>query len=288
MRHLDPVARRSQRVSMILDYSPAQAVTPEFREIIRERLTKVSKKERARVLLAVESGSRAWGFHSPDSDYDCRFLYVRRVGDYLALRPMRDVIERPIVDEIDLGGWDLAKALLLVAKGNPTIAEWINSPIIYEEEAEFRSGLWPLVTAWRALHGDVVHYYGLARRQWVGFIENREEVNLKKYLYVLRPAVVLHWLRVRPDEPPPMNLPELLAGLSVPERTASALAALREARQTAAEGVGSGPRIAELDEYISEQLAWAKQVRSNPPTQNSKGLWRETEAYFRRIVLDGE
>jgi uncharacterized protein len=269
---------------MILDYSPDQAVTPPLRDIIRDRLTKVGQEEGARVLLAVESGSRAWGFHSPDSDYDCRFLYVRPVDDYLALRPMRDVIERPIVDEIDLGGWDLAKALRLVARGNAIVAEWMSSPIIYEEAPGFRSGFQPLVNAWRGLYGDVAHYYGLARRQWGGFIENREEVKLKKYFYVIRPAVALHWLRVRSDEPPPMNLPALLAGVSLPERTASALTALREAKQAATEGVGSGPRIAELDDYISEQMAWGKDARSTLPRIEADGLWQDTEAYFRHFI----
>jgi predicted nucleotidyltransferase len=83
------------------------------------------------VLLAVESGSRAWGFSSKDSDYDARFIYLRRPEAYLSIRAPRDVIERRIVDEVDVNGWDLRKALGLLMKSNPPLLEWLQCPIIY-------------------------------------------------------------------------------------------------------------------------------------------------------------
>ncbi|HYE44375.1 MAG TPA: nucleotidyltransferase domain-containing protein [Caulobacter sp.] len=268
---------------MILDFAPHDAVSEPFRREIRDRLAAVCREEGATPLLAVESGSRAWGFHSPDSDYDCRFLYVRPVDAYLALRPVRDVIERPIVDEIDLGGWDIGKALRLMARGNAIVAEWMTSPIVYDEAPGFRDGFMPLVQAWRALHGDVAHYYGLARRQWAGFIENRTEVKLKKYFYVIRPAVALHWLRIR-DDAPPMNLPALLEGVSLPADTANALAALRRAKQAAGEGAGVGPRIDALDTYIAEQMDWGRQARAAPPRAETDVLWTRSQAFFTALV----
>lgn len=268
---------------MILDFAPHQAVSADFRREIETRLARVCAEDGATPLLAVESGSRAWGFHSPDSDYDCRFIYVRPVDDYLALRPMRDVIERPIVDEIDLGGWDIGKALRLMARGNAIVAEWMSSPIVYAEQPGFRAEFMPLVDAWRALHGDVAHYFGLARRQWAGFIENRTEVRLKKYFYVIRPAVALHWLRVR-DDAPPMNLPALLEGVSLPGETASALAELRRAKQAAGEGVGVGPRIAALDAYIGEQMDWGREARASLPRAETEALWARSQAFFTSLV----
>ncbi|WGM41017.1 nucleotidyltransferase domain-containing protein [Caulobacter sp. NIBR1757] len=268
---------------MILDFAPDQAVSADFRREIEARLARVCAEEGARPLLAVESGSRAWGFHSPDSDYDCRFLYLRPVDDYLALRPVRDVIERPIIDEIDLGGWDIGKALRLMARGNAIVAEWMSSPIVYAEAPGFRETFQPLVNDWRALHGDVAHYFGLARRQWAGFIENRDEVKLKKYFYVIRPAVALHWLRVREDAPP-MNLPALLEGVSLPAETASALAELRRAKQAAGEGVGVGPRIAALDGYIGEQMDWGRAARSTLPRAETEALWARSQAWFTALV----
>lgn len=268
---------------MILDFAPQDAVIEPFRCEIGERLAGVCREEGATPLLAVESGSRAWGFHSPDSDYECRFLYVRPLDDYLALRPVRDVIERPIVDEIDLGGWDLAKALRLMARGNAIVAEWMSSPIVYAEQQGFREGFAPLVADWRALHGDVAHYFGLARRQWGGFIENRAEVKLKKYFYVIRPAVALHWLRTR-DDAPPMNLPTLLEGVSLPADTATALTELRRAKQAAGEGVGVGPRIPALDSYIAEQMDWGRDARAALPRAETEALWDRSQAYFTALV----
>ena len=109
--------------------SDSVSIDPVVRAEIDSRLAKVASEEGVRYLMAVESGSRAWGFPSPDSDYDVRFLYVRPRRDYLALGKMRDVIERPIVDGIDLSGWDVRTALGLMLKHNAVVSEWIESPI---------------------------------------------------------------------------------------------------------------------------------------------------------------
>lgn len=273
--------------SMILDFDPEAAVPPEQRRDIRERLAALAAEEGVRVLVCVESGSRAWGFHSPDSDYDIRFLYVRPTEDYLALRPQRDVIERPIVGDIDIGGWDLGKALRLMARGNAIVGEWMTSPIVYAEAPGFRKAFAPLVQAWRAAFGDVGHYYGLARRQWGSFIEGREEVKLKKYFYVLRPAITLDWLRRRPGEQAPMNLPALVDGLDLPPAVADALKALREAKQAATEGLGMGPRVPVLDDYMGEIMSWAHEARGRGPGSESEALWARSDAVFRRMVQGG-
>ncbi|MFW8587429.1 DNA polymerase beta superfamily protein [Rhizobium beringeri] len=113
---------------------------PEAVTEIRSRLASV-REQGIRIGFAIESGSRAWGFPSPDSDYDCRFVYIRPVEHHLALVSARDVIEFPIIGDIDTGGWDLRKALRLALKGNAVVVEWLKSPIAYEEEAGFRSRL---------------------------------------------------------------------------------------------------------------------------------------------------
>ena len=106
-------------------------------EIIQEKLIEIEQKENVRILMAVESGSRAWGFASPDSDYDVRFLYIRKKSDYLRLDPVRDVIEWQLDDTLDINGWDIKKALSLLHSSNPTILEWCMSPIIYRSSPEF-------------------------------------------------------------------------------------------------------------------------------------------------------
>lgn len=104
-----------------------------MRERIERKLKQIEHDYHARILLAVESGSRAWGFASPDSDYDVRFIYVRPDKDYLKLEGERDVIELPMDAELDISGWDLQKALKLLYRSNPTLFEWFSSPIVYLE-----------------------------------------------------------------------------------------------------------------------------------------------------------
>lgn len=102
-------------------------------ELILNKLKQIEKDNNVKIILAVESGSRAWGFASPDSDYDVRFIYARPKNEYLRLDEVRDAIELPISDELDINGWDLQKALRLIYKSNPTLFEWFSSPIVYIE-----------------------------------------------------------------------------------------------------------------------------------------------------------
>lgn len=99
---------------------------------IKQKLLEIEEKENVKVLHAVESGSRAWGFASPDSDYDVRFIYVRRKEDYLRINEPRDVIEWQLDELLDINGWDLKKALIQFHRGNATLFEWTNSPIVYK------------------------------------------------------------------------------------------------------------------------------------------------------------
>ena len=271
---------------MILSFDPDNAVNPSRRKEIAGRMAAIAAEENVRVLLAIESGSRAWGFHSPDSDYDIRFLYARGIDDYLGLRAPRDVIERPIIDEIDLGGWDIAKALRLMARGNAIVAEWLTSPIVYAEAPGFRQAFTPLVHDWRSRFGDVAHYYGLARRQWAAFIEGRADVRLKKYFYVIRPVAALNWLRDRPGDLPPMNLPAMLEGISLPAEVAAVLQDLRERKQTSGEATGIGPRIPVLDAWLGEMMDWAREARAVDSREDCD-LWARSENFFRDLVLKG-
>ena len=104
---------------------------------INEKLDEIERKEGVKILHAVESGSRAWGFASPDSDYDVRFVYVRPKEDYLRLDEPRDVIEWQLDEVLDINGWDLKKALGQFARGNATLFEWSESPVVYKTTAEW-------------------------------------------------------------------------------------------------------------------------------------------------------
>lgn len=139
-------------------------------EILR-RMRVAEKEHGVRVLLAVESGSRAWGFESPNSDYDARFICLHPMEWYLSvdLEEKRDVIEYPIVDDIDLNGWGIRKALRLFSKSNPTFVEWIQSPLVYIEHGSFANRV-----------RSLLHYRSMARTNYRGYLKE-EQVPLKKY-----------------------------------------------------------------------------------------------------------
>ena len=172
---------------------------------------------RASVLLAVESGSRAWGFPSPDSDYDCRFLYVRQRDDYLALWMQRDVIEFPTDAVLDVNGWDLGKALRLLLKGNAVVIEWLTSPYVYAGDAGFRDECLALAQAGRAPAAIARHYLHLGERQRRTHFSDTSMVAYKRLFYALRPAVALRWMRLHPGEAvAPMHFPTLVAQSDLP------------------------------------------------------------------------
>jgi hypothetical protein len=167
---------------------------------IDAKLREVETNHGVRILLAIESGSRGWGFASPDSDYDCRFIYVRPRDDYLSLFPKRDVIEYPPDGIYDVNGWDLQKALKLLLKGNAVVIEWLTSPYAYAGDPAFRDELLALAREVVQPAAIANRYLHLGERQYRRSLEGRESVSLKKVFYVLRPAIALRWMRHHPGE----------------------------------------------------------------------------------------
>jgi predicted nucleotidyltransferase len=157
--------------------------------------------QNVRILYACESGSRAWGFPSPDSDYDVRFIYVHPPAWYLGLDEGPDTLNFPVDDELDLAGWELRKTLRLLRGSNAALFEWLQSPIVYHEAQGFRSQLAPLLPLAFNLKAGLHHYLGQLRR---GVEEDLvgEEVRLKRLFYALRSALAARWIRARHTLPP--------------------------------------------------------------------------------------
>lgn len=132
-----------------------------MREVIIEKLKQIEQQENITILHAVESGSRAWGFESPDSDFDVRFIYVRPKNYYLKLEQTRDVLEFPINDLLDVNGWDLQKALRLLHRSNPSVFEWFKSLIVYRETA-FSHEFIPLMENYFSTKSGLYHYLNMA------------------------------------------------------------------------------------------------------------------------------
>jgi hypothetical protein len=226
-------------------------IEPQIRHRVEAALARLEAEQEISVILAVESGSRAWGFPSPDSDYDARFVYARPLNAYLSIEPPRDVIETPITDALDLNGWDLRKALQLLCKSNAVLIEWLTSPVRYRSRGNWPSQLLELARAASHLPSLEYHYDRLARRSFSG-IETTEKVRFKDYCYALRAALALSWLRQR-REPPPMDMPSLMSGAEAPADVVGAAESLIQAKAAAFEHELS-PRLGVIDRFIAGVL----------------------------------
>lgn len=248
-----------------------------MRERILGKLKSIEAEYDVRVLFACESGSRAWGFASTDSDYDVRFLYVRKVESYLSLSPPRDVIELPIVDELDVSGWDLQKGLKLLVKSNPPLLEWIASPIIYLAAEPFTSRLRRLRDLHFSPKSCLYHYLQMARGNYREYLK-RDMVKLKKYLYVLRPILACGWI-----EQHGTMAPTEFAKLVQSQVTD---AAVREAiddlltRKAAGTELGEAPMVPVLNEFCDRELQHLEQVAADSTPGDKPGMG-EVDLLFR-------
>ncbi|RDV24698.1 nucleotidyltransferase domain-containing protein [Alteromonas aestuariivivens] len=169
------------------------------------RITAAEQEHNVKILYAVESGSRAWGFASPNSDYDVRFIYAHPKDWYLTVNveDKRDVIEYPIVDEIDINGWDIKKALKLFWKSNPAFIEWLQSPIVYVDDGHFAAQAREMMPRVASSYKGIYHYLHMAKGNYREYLK-KDVVPLKKYFYVLRPLLAIIWLE-RYDKPAPIE-----------------------------------------------------------------------------------
>lgn len=247
---------------------------------IRSRLQSV-RDGGVRIGFAIESGSRAWGFPSPDSDYDCRFVYVRPVEHHLRFGRLRDVIEFPIVGDIDTGGWDLRKALLLALKGNAVIVEWVKSPFVYEEEPGFRDRLSALLAEIMEPRRVARHYAGLLRQHYPD--GEPASVRLKRFLYAIRPAVALHWMEQRGYSAlPPMNMLECMAGVTLDEGVRAEILALVERKRVTRE-MGEGAPATVLRNFVAAtngQYATLSGLLGKAAVERDGWRMRQAEAFY--------
>jgi uncharacterized protein len=239
--------------------------------------------------LAVESGSRAWGFPSPDSDYDCRFIYVRTVAQHLTPWPVRDVIEFPPEGDMDANGWDLAKALRLLLKGNAVVIEWLRSPVIYRGEAWFRDGFLELARSVADREAIGRHYLHLGERQRRVYFGDGLAVAQKKIFYALRPAATLRWLRLHPGEAiAPMHFPTLMAECDPPAEVESEVAELM-LKKAATRELGQAPLSRAISAFIDAEFELARAVFETGRARLSDEAAEQVGAFYRDAVrrLDG-
>ncbi|MBN1105153.1 MAG: nucleotidyltransferase domain-containing protein [Deltaproteobacteria bacterium] len=223
----------------------------DMEERITRRLASLEADLNVRIVYACESGSRAWGFPSADSDYDVRFLYLRPSESYLSIQVPRDVIECPPEGELDISGWDLKKALGLFAKSNPPLLEWLGSPIVYLEKSSVAAEMRKLLPVYYSPKACMYHYFHMAHRNYREYLKG-DEVWTKKYLYVLRPLLAVRWIE-QGRGVVPTEFHSLLSSLIKEPLLKREIDRLLEAKKSGAE-LDRGPRIDAISDFIENEI----------------------------------
>lgn len=232
---------------------------------IQEMLTEIEEKENVKILLAIESGSRAWGFASPDSDYDVRFIYVRPLEEYLRLDEVKDVIEWQLDEVLDINGWDLKKTLIQFRKGNATLFEWSNSPIVYRITPEWDS-IYETAKSYFSAKAALYHYYGTAKNTFTSYLQG-EQVKYKKYLYALRPLLACKYIEEY-NCPPPVLFDDLLK-LPLSLELRKGIAELLEIKKVTDEKT-LNPQIPAIYDFITGELEVQKELADKMEDDHKK------------------
>ena len=232
-------------------------------DAIEAAIAAIEHEHDVRVLYAAESGSRAWGFASPDSDYDVRFIYVHRRDWYLGIGEPRDVIEAMLPGDLDLAGWDLRKTLRLFLRGNYALNEWLDSPIVYAERGDLAANLRQLLPSAFRAPGGYHHYLRMAQGVHGEHLVD-DPVRLKKVFYVLRPLLACRWIR-HTGEQPPTAFERLATAVWVSSGERALIRDLEAAKAAAGEGHRvslSAPVRAWLNDELAAATDAATSIRS--------------------------
>ena len=247
-------------------------------ELIKSKLKEIEKREDIKILHCVESGSRAWGFASPDSDYDVRFIYIRPKEFYLRLDKTRDVIEWQLDKTLDINGWDISKALSLLYKSNPTLFEWNSSPIVYKTTKEWES-IATIINKYFVAKSCLYHYLSTAKSNYREYLKGKT-VCLKKYFYVLRPLLACKWILAE-GTPPPVLFSKLMDKY-LDESIREEVLELLDLKINKPE-IAEGKRFEKVNEYLDRNiLEIEEQIKCLPSTHQR--TWDELNKVFLSVL----
>jgi len=249
-------------------------------ELVLMKIKEIEEKENIKVLHVIESGSRAWGFASPDSDYDVRFIYVRDENFYLSLREIKDFIDWELNDVLDINGWDLKKALQHFHKSNATLFEWSNSPVVYYTTDEWKEIYENVASDYFACKSALYHYYGTANKNYHEYL-CEDMVKYKKYFYVLRPILACKWIEKKKC-PPPVLFDELFN--TVLEDNMKAAVEDLLAKKIQMSESDKAPKVDAINQYIEEKLAYYKALVETMDDDRNPD-WNPLEDVFRKTVM---
>jgi len=247
-----------------------------MKDKILQYLQQVQDEKEIEILLACETGSRAWGFPSPDSDYDVRFIYRHKKDWYLSLNEQKDTIEKMFENnELDLSGWDLKKSLNLLWKSNPPLLERIQSPIIYMCDNEFLKGINDLAQNSYSKIATMHHYLSMSKKMY-SEVKDNPTVKLKKLFYALRTAIACKWIMER-EEIPPILFQKMLKELDFEENIKQRIFELIDLKATKNENYLHNEEVA-INKLIEKCIQDAEKVANSLPA--SKGKIENLNLFF--------
>lgn len=251
----------------------------DIKKEILEKLEEIEINENVKVLHAVESGSRAWGVESPDSDYDVRFIYMRPKDDYLRLDEIKDVIEWQLDDVLDINGWDIKKTLIQFHKGNATLFEWAESPVVYKT-----TGIWQRIyedgRQYFSRKAALCHYYGTAKSTYEQYL-TEEQVSYKKYIYALRPLLACKYIEAN-GAIPPVRFEELLDQKLDGGLHDEIMRMLEIKAQSDEKALN--PQMVRIHKYIEDEIA-KYSILSQSARDDRNAQWDVLNRIFRKICI---
>jgi len=248
-------------------------------EEIKKELARIEKESEIKILLAVESGSRAWGFASVDSDWDVRYIYIHPLEWYLKIDDLKDSQEEMLPDDLDFAGWELKKALKLFRKSNPPMLEWLRSPIVYTEQFSTAAKLREMSEDFFNPKSCMYHYLSMAKNNFREFLQ-KDFVKSKKYFYVLRPVLACDWIKDK-NSFPPMEFQDLVDSEVKDEKVKFEITELLK-RKMAGEELKEESKIEILNEFLESKIEFYKtyveQIEPNdkPQTELLDELFKKT------------
>jgi predicted nucleotidyltransferase len=245
---------------------------------ILEELEIIEERENVKILHCIESGSRAWGFASPDSDYDVRFIYVRPIEFYLRLDQARDTIQWQLDDTLDINGWDLQKALALLHKSNPTLFEWNSSPIVYKTTEQWQK-IAAVINEYFVAKSGLYHYLSTAKSNYREYLKG-DIVRLKKYFYVLRPLLACKWILDK-GTPPPMEF-HVLMDEYLDEELKPDVEKLLNLKMNTPE-ITEGKRFDRVNEYLERTMDELDEIIATLPVGQAQS-WNKLNKLFLEIL----
>jgi predicted nucleotidyltransferase len=249
-----------------------------MREQIISKLNDIEKQHNIKIIHAVESGSRAWGFASKDSDYDVRFIYVRPLEYYLSLNKTDDVLNCELNDVFDINGWDIQKVLRLVYKSNPTIFEWSLSPIVYKTTPIFAT-IKDTIFEYFSCKSGLYHYLSTAKSNYREYLKG-ELVRTKKYFYVIRPLLACRWI-LDHKTPAPMLFSELVEA-ELPSYMKPHIDHLLDIKMHSCER-DFGEKLSPINDYIESEFIAVEEIVSQMPKEVAH-QWQPLNELFYSIV----